>query len=175
MKSYYRVILGAKSAFAKECYDGSFIGANYDINQDLTNELPDYWRDFNPKFRDNWLKEHPDKTKVAAGLAVQVARLGSAVRSADMAYVGPVGLAAVEKVKSAPPQTRLPGLARPGALGDGTSKLKVGRRWPASPGSEIESGPGTLAHNYTTHGALQHDDTVPLWATLSDSSSAVFE
>uniref|UniRef100_UPI004047800F endonuclease NucS domain-containing protein n=1 Tax=Algoriphagus sp. TaxID=1872435 RepID=UPI004047800F len=69
MKSYYRVILGAKSAFAKECYDGNFIGANYDINQDLTKELPDYWRDFNAKFRDIWLKVHPDKAKVAAGLA----------------------------------------------------------------------------------------------------------
>jgi len=69
MKSYYRVILGAKSAYAKECYDGNFIGANYDINQDLTKELPEYWRDFNAKFRDIWLKVHPDKAKVAAGLA----------------------------------------------------------------------------------------------------------
>uniref|UniRef100_UPI0040482CF8 endonuclease NucS domain-containing protein n=1 Tax=Algoriphagus sp. TaxID=1872435 RepID=UPI0040482CF8 len=69
MKSYYRVILGAKSAFAKECYDGNFIGAHYDINQDLTKELPEYWRDFNAKFRDIWLKVHPDKAKVAAGLA----------------------------------------------------------------------------------------------------------
>lgn len=69
MKSYYRVILGAKSVFAKECYDGNFIGAHYDINQDLTKELPEYWRDFNAKFRDIWLKVHPDKAKVAAGLA----------------------------------------------------------------------------------------------------------
>ena len=69
MKSYYRVMLGAKSAFAKECYDGNFIGAHYDINQDLTKELSEYWRDFNAKFRDIWLKVRPNKTKVAAGLA----------------------------------------------------------------------------------------------------------
>jgi restriction system protein len=69
MKSYFRVILGAKSIYAKECYDGSFIGAHYDIIQDLTKELPEFWRDFNAKFRDIWLKSHPDKTKVAAGLA----------------------------------------------------------------------------------------------------------
>lgn len=25
MKSYYRVILGAKSVFAKECYEGNFV------------------------------------------------------------------------------------------------------------------------------------------------------
>jgi len=69
MKSYFRVILGAKSVYAKECYDGNFIGAHYDINQDLTKELPEYWRDFNAKFRDIWLQSHPDKTKIAAGLA----------------------------------------------------------------------------------------------------------
>jgi restriction system protein len=69
MKSYFRVILGAKSIYAKECYDGNFIGAHYDISQDLTRELPENWRDFNAKFRDVWLKIHPEKTKVAAGLA----------------------------------------------------------------------------------------------------------
>lgn len=69
MKSYYRVILGAKNAYAKECYDGSFIGAHYGIKQDLTEELSDNWRDFNAKFREIWLGLHPDKSKIAAGLA----------------------------------------------------------------------------------------------------------
>ena len=69
MKSYYRVILGAKSVFAKECYEGNFIGANYSINIDLTKELPENWRDFNAKYREIWLKVRPNKTKVAAGLA----------------------------------------------------------------------------------------------------------
>lgn len=69
MKNYIRVILGAKSIFAKECYDGNFIGADYGIEQDLTDELPENWRDFNAKFREIWLKKHPGKSKVAAGLA----------------------------------------------------------------------------------------------------------
>jgi restriction system protein len=69
MKSYYRVILGAKSIYAKECYDGNFIGANFGIKQDLTNQLPENWRDFNAKFRDVWLKSQPTKSKIAAGLA----------------------------------------------------------------------------------------------------------
>jgi restriction system protein len=69
MKNYYRVILGAKSVFAGRCYEGSFIGADYDIKQDLTNELPENWRDFNAKYRDIWLKIHPNRSKVAAGLA----------------------------------------------------------------------------------------------------------
>jgi restriction system protein len=69
MKSYFRVILGAKNLYSKECYDGNFIGADYDIIKDLTKELPENWRDFNAKFRDVWLQSHPDKTKIAAGLA----------------------------------------------------------------------------------------------------------
>lgn len=69
MKSYYRVILGPKSVFAQECFEGNFIGANYGIKQDLTDELSENWRDFNAKFRDAWLDLYPSKTKVAAGLA----------------------------------------------------------------------------------------------------------
>ena len=69
MKNYIRVILGAKSIYAKECYEGNFIGADYGIDQDLTDELPENWRDFNAKFREIWLKKHPGKSKVAAGLA----------------------------------------------------------------------------------------------------------
>lgn len=69
MKGYFRVILGAKSIFAEECYKDNYIGANYDIQQDLSNQLPENWRDFNAKFRDVWLKKFPSKSKIAAGLA----------------------------------------------------------------------------------------------------------
>lgn len=69
MKRYIRVMLGAKSMYAKECYEGNFIGADYDIHEDLTNELPENWRDFNAKYRPVWLKANPGKSKVAAGLA----------------------------------------------------------------------------------------------------------
>ncbi len=69
MKQYKRVMLGAKSIFAEKCYKDGFIGADFDINQDLSNNLPDNWRDFNKKFIPVWLNIHHDKTKVAAGLA----------------------------------------------------------------------------------------------------------
>lgn len=69
MKKYIRVMLGAKSMYAKECYEGNFIGADFDIHEDLTNNLPENWRDFNAKYRPVWLKIYPDKSKVAAGLA----------------------------------------------------------------------------------------------------------
>ncbi len=69
MKNYIRVILGPKSVYAELCKAQNFIGAHYGINQDLTSELPENWRDFNAKFRDIFLASHPDKSKVAAGLA----------------------------------------------------------------------------------------------------------
>jgi len=69
MRNYYRIMLGAKSAYADECFKGSFIGADFDINQDLTNELTENWRDFNHKFIPIWLKPHPEKSKVSAGLS----------------------------------------------------------------------------------------------------------
>jgi len=69
MKKYIRIMLGAKSIYAEQCYKEGFIGADFDIKQDLTNDLPDNWRDFNKKFIPVWLTAHPEKKKVAAGLA----------------------------------------------------------------------------------------------------------
>ena len=39
MPKYYKVMLGEKSKYAEECYDGGFIGTWYEINEDLTNYL----------------------------------------------------------------------------------------------------------------------------------------
>ncbi len=69
MKQYIRIMLGAKSIFADECYRGNFIGADFGITQDLSHELPDNWRDFNKKFIPIWLDLHPTKNKIAAGLS----------------------------------------------------------------------------------------------------------
>jgi len=66
---YFRVMLGAKSAFLQECLAGNYIGVNFEINQDLKFELVDDWRDFNRKFIPIYLSNHPGKSKVAAGLA----------------------------------------------------------------------------------------------------------
>jgi restriction system protein len=69
MKRYYRIMLGAKSIHADECFKGNFIGADFGIDTDLTNNLPDNWRDFNLKFIPVWLQKHPTKSKVSAGLS----------------------------------------------------------------------------------------------------------
>jgi len=62
-------MLGAKSAYIDDCLKGNFIGADFDINQDLTGSLFENWRDFNKKFIPVWLNNHPGKSKVSAGLA----------------------------------------------------------------------------------------------------------
>lgn len=69
MRSYYRVMLGRQSIHANTCFEGNFIGADYEITQDLKNVLPDDWRAFNKKFIPIFLSGHPDKTKIGAGLA----------------------------------------------------------------------------------------------------------
>lgn len=67
--SYYRIMAGAKSVFAQEFLDGGFIAANWNIDQDLANDLTEDWRPFNHKFISVYLKALPEKSKVSAGLA----------------------------------------------------------------------------------------------------------
>ncbi len=69
MKSYYRVMLGRRSVHADECFKNNFIGTDFGINEDLTEQLTDEWRAFNKKFIPIYLALHPDKTKIGAGLA----------------------------------------------------------------------------------------------------------
>lgn len=69
MKKYYRVMLGQKSIHSAAAFAGNFIGADFEINQDLTPDLPDDWRVFNKKFIPIFMASHPDKVKIGAGLA----------------------------------------------------------------------------------------------------------
>jgi restriction system protein len=45
MKNYYRVMLGSRSVHATLGREQGFIGADYQINQDLSADLTDNWRD----------------------------------------------------------------------------------------------------------------------------------
>jgi len=69
VKSYYRIMLGKQSNQAAECINGHYIGAGYGINQDLTDSLPEEWREFNHAFRPVYQEAHPGKSKIAAGLS----------------------------------------------------------------------------------------------------------
>jgi restriction system protein len=50
MRTCFRVMLGQKSMHSKECFAGNYIGADYGIAEDLSDKLPEAWRDFNAKF-----------------------------------------------------------------------------------------------------------------------------
>lgn len=69
MKNYYRIMLGRKSVYAEEARKGNFIGADFGLDIDLSNRLPDNWREFNKEFIPKFLEKYPEKTKVSAGLA----------------------------------------------------------------------------------------------------------
>jgi restriction system protein len=69
MTKYNRIMLGKASIHADECFQGGFIGVDFDLRQDLTGKLPENWREFNRAFIPVWLEAHPGKSKISAGLA----------------------------------------------------------------------------------------------------------
>lgn len=69
MTQYNRVMAGPGGMHAAECVQEGFIGVDFQIDQDLTHDLPDNFRDFNAKFIPVYLAGHPGKTKIGAGLA----------------------------------------------------------------------------------------------------------
>ena len=46
-KKYNRIMLGRAGRFAKMCREEGYIGANFDIKKDLSDSLPENWRQFN--------------------------------------------------------------------------------------------------------------------------------
>ena len=69
MKSYYRIMLGAKSVYADASFKGNFIGVDFLPNIDLTGKIPDNWREFNKTFIPIWVTDNPGKSRITAGLA----------------------------------------------------------------------------------------------------------
>ena len=62
-------MLGRAGRFAKMCREEGYIGANFDIWKDLSDSLPDNWRQFNKQIIPLWLEKNPEKSKTAAGVA----------------------------------------------------------------------------------------------------------
>lgn len=69
MKKYHRIMLGRGSIYAEEAYKGNFIGASWFEDEDLTNKIPENWREFNRKYIPLYMEKYPGKTKISAGLA----------------------------------------------------------------------------------------------------------
>ncbi len=68
-KSFYRVVLGKQHSLSQDCFNNSYVGVDFGIDKDLTNDLPDNWREFNKKNIPIFLEKNPNKSKVTAGLA----------------------------------------------------------------------------------------------------------
>ncbi len=66
--NYYRVMLGKGSIHAQTCYNEDFIGADYDVKQDLTDALSEEQKGFSETIIPIYLAKYPEKNKIAAGL-----------------------------------------------------------------------------------------------------------
>lgn len=62
-------MLGRKSVYAAQGFSEGFIGADFGIAEDLSSKLSDVWREFNKNYIPVYQASHPDKSKIAAGLA----------------------------------------------------------------------------------------------------------
>lgn len=69
MKQYNRIMLGKGGMYAEVCFKENYIGADFDIQQDLSGKLPNEWRSFNKEFIPIYQHACPNKSKVAAGLS----------------------------------------------------------------------------------------------------------
>ena len=68
-KQYNRVMLGRGGQFAEECRKGGFIGAGFEIPEDLSAHAKDDWREFRQHYVPIYLQNNPGKSKVVAGLS----------------------------------------------------------------------------------------------------------
>lgn len=69
MQRIFRIMAGGGSVYAAEARESGVIGVDWFPKEDLTGRLPEKWREFNAEFIPLYLKEHPEKSKIAAGLS----------------------------------------------------------------------------------------------------------
>ena len=67
--NYLRVVLGKQHMFFNNCFEGGYIGVDFSMDIDFSNDLPDNWRKFNKKYIPGYLDRHPGASKIKAGLA----------------------------------------------------------------------------------------------------------
>ena len=70
-RRFYRVFLGSGHKYSEECRSNGFIGVDFGLKNNLNKNLSaaKNWRDFNKKMIPEYLKIHPQKSKISAGLA----------------------------------------------------------------------------------------------------------
>lgn len=69
MSGYYMMRLGIQGSHVDQCIKDSYVGLDYGLSEDLAFKFPKDWRSFNQQYIPIWMSIHPEKSKIAAGLA----------------------------------------------------------------------------------------------------------
>ena len=66
---YFRIILGKQHKFFDDCLTNGYVGVDFGMDIDFSNDLPENWKDFNKKYIPEFLRRFPEASKIRAGLA----------------------------------------------------------------------------------------------------------
>ena len=84
-RRYYRVILGRGHKYAELCQKENFIGVDFGLKQDVSNDLCNNLKDFNKKFIPVLQKARPNTTNQSAGIAcAAIWTLGKGLKNGDI-------------------------------------------------------------------------------------------
>jgi restriction system protein len=87
-RKYCRVIPGKGHVYFAEVKAGGYIGTDFNLRVDLSNNLPDKWTDFNIALRPAYLEGNPGKSRISAGMALgSIWTLSKWMRPGDVVVV----------------------------------------------------------------------------------------
>ena len=90
-KLFFRVMAGRKSVHFEDCLSKGYIGVHFGVDVDLSNDLPENWKEFNKKYIPIYLEKNPGKAKVTAGLACAAIHTMSKSLKIDDYVISPDG------------------------------------------------------------------------------------
>ena len=90
-KRYWRIMLGARSALAEECFAGGFMGGHHDLLEPIDASLPADWPLFRVGLTPHYASLFPDRPKRSIGLSVgQLHAICRGIREGDV-LLAPTG------------------------------------------------------------------------------------
>ena len=89
---YFRIILGKQHKFFDDCLTNGYVGVDFGMDIDFSNDLPENWKDFNKKYIPEFMRRFPEASKIRAGLACgTIHTLSKALQQGDL-ILSPDGL-----------------------------------------------------------------------------------
>lgn len=87
-RKFCRVIPGKGYVHFAEVKAGGYIGTDFNLQVDLSSNLPDKWTDFNMALRPAYLEGNPGKSRISAGMALgSIWTLSKWMRPGDVVVV----------------------------------------------------------------------------------------